>query len=657
MGEAVVSSEEALTLEEVEKEKEEDASASVQKMFLPRMMLRVLLVEADDSTRQIIAALLRKCSYRVASVSDGLKAWEVLKGNSYDIDIILMEVELPSISGFALLTLIMEHDICRNIPVIMMSPHDSVSMVYKCMLRGAADFLVKPVRKNELSNLWQHAWRRKASASCGHGLQNESVAQQNVEATAENNTTSNHSSGYMSSIERNKECIEKGSDEQSSCTMPGVEVKKVSTEHMQDLLQQNWSRSRSSDMKMNRNEECLISHGNLLMHERGLVVDSCKDDNAMTRGEKVNIISEACDNNQTFVNSSIEAIDFIGTFGNSPKCDDNHNTNQVDSSPLLDLSLRGSHPSDSVNQVGERRTTLNHSDASAFSCYVSRTFQPLHLSASVSNQQKDSETISERQLSNRYFNHNSDPSYIPPSSDEAILTLAHDQSGQAEAAFPCPLQPVPLVPVSVRDIRFEGLRSAYGSVTRPMFSTQSSPSSLQSPVSACHSETSFRFNAFHPSSIETKNCGQFDNFISQNATVSINESEHKQGDNSESSDDQCYFSSTTHQTANNSFCHAVVSHINSTDSGSNENVNQIQVIMPGSEGANEEVFPIDGRKYHRSVGREAALTKFRLKRKDRCFEKKVRYESRKKLAEQRPRVKGQFVRRSQADPVPPETND
>lgn len=32
--------------------------------FLPRMMLRVLLVEADDSTRQIIAALLRKCSYR-----------------------------------------------------------------------------------------------------------------------------------------------------------------------------------------------------------------------------------------------------------------------------------------------------------------------------------------------------------------------------------------------------------------------------------------------------------------------------------------------------------------------------------------------------------------------------------------------------------------
>lgn len=32
--------------------------------FLKRMNLRVLLVEADESTRQIIAALLRKCSYR-----------------------------------------------------------------------------------------------------------------------------------------------------------------------------------------------------------------------------------------------------------------------------------------------------------------------------------------------------------------------------------------------------------------------------------------------------------------------------------------------------------------------------------------------------------------------------------------------------------------
>lgn len=50
---------------EGEVEKKEVGSGVVRwERFLPRMVLRVLLVEADDSTRQIIAALLRKCSYK-----------------------------------------------------------------------------------------------------------------------------------------------------------------------------------------------------------------------------------------------------------------------------------------------------------------------------------------------------------------------------------------------------------------------------------------------------------------------------------------------------------------------------------------------------------------------------------------------------------------
>ncbi|KAL4566501.1 hypothetical protein LXL04_030617 [Taraxacum kok-saghyz] len=43
--------------------------------------------------------------------------------------------------------------------------------------------------------------------------------------------------------------------------------------------------------------------------------------------------------------------------------------------------------------------------------------------------------------------------------------------------------------------------------------------------------------------------------------------------------------------------------------------------------------------------REAALEKFRKKRKERCYDKKIRYVNRKKLAERRPRVRGQFVRK------------
>ncbi|CAG7860199.1 unnamed protein product [Brassica rapa] len=178
--------------------------------FLPKMALRVLLVEADDSTRQIISGLLRKCSYRVAAVPDGLKAWEVLKGNPESVDLILTEVDLPSISGYALLTLIMEHDICKNIPIIMMSTHDSVNTVYKCMLKGAADYLVKPLRRNELRNLWQHVWRRRQSTLAPGSFQlDENLGHQKPEG-AQSSFTRPEMEGESADVEKDssKEAID-----------------------------------------------------------------------------------------------------------------------------------------------------------------------------------------------------------------------------------------------------------------------------------------------------------------------------------------------------------------------------------------------------------------------------------------------------------------
>jgi len=42
-----------------------------------------------------------------------------------------------------------------------MSAQDEVSVVVKCLRLGAADYLVKPLRTNELLNLWTHMWRRR----------------------------------------------------------------------------------------------------------------------------------------------------------------------------------------------------------------------------------------------------------------------------------------------------------------------------------------------------------------------------------------------------------------------------------------------------------------------------------------------------------------
>ncbi|KAF8102392.1 hypothetical protein N665_0198s0097 [Sinapis alba] len=136
--------------------------------YLPVRSLKVLLVENDDSTRHIVTALLKNCSYEVTAVPDVLEAWRVLEDENSCIDLVLTEVVMPVNSGTGLLSKIMSHKTLKNIPVIMMSSHDSMVLVFKCLSNGAVDFLVKPIRKNELKNLWQHVWR-KCHSSSGSG--------------------------------------------------------------------------------------------------------------------------------------------------------------------------------------------------------------------------------------------------------------------------------------------------------------------------------------------------------------------------------------------------------------------------------------------------------------------------------------------------------
>ncbi|CAK9155104.1 unnamed protein product [Ilex paraguariensis] len=162
--------------------------------FLPVRSLKVLLVENDDSTRHVVSALLRNCSYEVTAVANGLEAWKILQDLTNHIDFVLTEVAMPYLSGIGLLSKIVRHKTCNNIPVIMMSSNDSMGIVFKCLSKGAVDFLVKPIRKNELKNLWQHVWR-KCHSSSGSGSESciqtqKSVKSKNTEGS-ENNTGSN----------------------------------------------------------------------------------------------------------------------------------------------------------------------------------------------------------------------------------------------------------------------------------------------------------------------------------------------------------------------------------------------------------------------------------------------------------------------------------
>ncbi|KAG5027971.1 hypothetical protein JHK87_011485 [Glycine soja] len=129
--------------------------------FIDRSKVRILLCDNDSKSSEEVFALLLGCSYQVTSVRSARQVIDALNAEGQYIDIILAEVDLPIKKGMKLLKYIArDKELCR-IPVIMMSAQDEVSIVVKCLRLGAADYLVKPLRTNELLNLWTHMWRRR----------------------------------------------------------------------------------------------------------------------------------------------------------------------------------------------------------------------------------------------------------------------------------------------------------------------------------------------------------------------------------------------------------------------------------------------------------------------------------------------------------------
>ncbi|CAA2970690.1 two-component response regulator-like APRR1 [Olea europaea subsp. europaea] len=129
--------------------------------FIDRSKVRILVCDNDTKSSKEVLMLLCKCSYQVTSVRSPRQVIDALNAEGPDIDIILSEVDLPMSKGLKMLKHITRDKDLQRIPVIMMSAQDEVSIVVKCLKFGAADYLVKPLRTNELLNLWTHMWRRR----------------------------------------------------------------------------------------------------------------------------------------------------------------------------------------------------------------------------------------------------------------------------------------------------------------------------------------------------------------------------------------------------------------------------------------------------------------------------------------------------------------
>ncbi|RYG37130.1 response regulator [bacterium] len=102
----------------------------------------ILVVDDNADNRDVLARRLAKRGYRVTSVEDGESALSALRGDSFDV--VLLDVMMPGIDGVEVLRRIKGDEKLRPIPVIMISAHDELDAVVRCIEIGAADYLSKP---------------------------------------------------------------------------------------------------------------------------------------------------------------------------------------------------------------------------------------------------------------------------------------------------------------------------------------------------------------------------------------------------------------------------------------------------------------------------------------------------------------------------------
>ncbi|XP_062216341.1 two-component response regulator ORR21-like [Phragmites australis] len=127
--------------------------------------MKVLVVDDDPTCLLVLKRMLLDCRYDVTTCPQATRALTMLRENRRGFDVIISDVHMPDMDGFRLLELV---GLEMDLPVIMMSADSRTDIVMKGIKHGACDYLIKPVRMEELKNIWQHVVRKKWSENKEH---------------------------------------------------------------------------------------------------------------------------------------------------------------------------------------------------------------------------------------------------------------------------------------------------------------------------------------------------------------------------------------------------------------------------------------------------------------------------------------------------------
>jgi two-component system cell cycle response regulator CtrA len=108
--------------------------------------MRLLLIEDDSATRESIELMLKSKNFTVYTTDLGEEGLDL--GKLYDYDIVLLDLNLPDMSGFQVLRALRVSKV--KTPILILSGLASIEDKVKGLGFGADDYMTKPFHKNEL---------------------------------------------------------------------------------------------------------------------------------------------------------------------------------------------------------------------------------------------------------------------------------------------------------------------------------------------------------------------------------------------------------------------------------------------------------------------------------------------------------------------------
>src|SRR6266704_818873 len=110
---------------------------------------KVLLVDDEDSLRKVVKELLERDGYIVAEARDGAQALDQI--DRVGPDIIVLDLNMPGLDGYGVLSHLRSRPATADIPVIVLTAKSDEDNEVRVFELGADDFLTKPFRARALS--------------------------------------------------------------------------------------------------------------------------------------------------------------------------------------------------------------------------------------------------------------------------------------------------------------------------------------------------------------------------------------------------------------------------------------------------------------------------------------------------------------------------